>query len=172
MKLLLACLVTAAVVAGGPQAVAQHRPWGRTAAEQHNLDFIMNFWNNVWTKRDASRVREFYAPNYIEHNTRVTGGVDGIVKYAKESKAREHREGLSGPTRSSQFIMATVDGDIVTLIFPRRIVDPCDPNKMITHVGFEMFRVRNDKIVEHWDEAIPVPKPAPASAAAQVAYRR
>jgi predicted SnoaL-like aldol condensation-catalyzing enzyme len=154
MKSLVVAFLAAGTVAA-PFAVAQDRHSGRTDAEQRNLDFVLDFWNNVWTKRDPVRVKQIYAADYIEHNPVVVGGVDGIVEYVTKARERERRLGLPGPTRSADFLMTMVDGDIVTLIFPRQLPDPCQPGKTIPHMGFEMLRVRDNKIVEHWDDAVP-----------------
>ncbi len=49
-----------------PPAIAEDS--GRSAVEQSNLAFVLDFWNNVFMKRDASRFAEFFAADYVDHN--------------------------------------------------------------------------------------------------------
>jgi predicted SnoaL-like aldol condensation-catalyzing enzyme len=45
------------------------------------------------------------------------------------------------------------EGDLVTLSFARELPDPADPAKKYTTTWFDMFRIENGKIAEHWDSA-------------------
>jgi len=49
------------------------------------------------------------------------------------------------------------DGDLVVLSFAREYPDPQDPAKRYTTTRFDMFRIVDGKIAEHWD---PATKPA------------
>ena len=126
----------------------------RSAEEKHNLDLVMNFWNNVFMKRDTTRVGEFFADNYVDHNPNVTApGIPGLVDYLKYLATRP------APTESD-VVVATVDGEIVTLIRKRTLPDPKDPGKTYEAFGFDAMRVHGGKIVEHWDAAT-LPSGAP-----------
>jgi predicted SnoaL-like aldol condensation-catalyzing enzyme len=37
--------------------------------------------------------------------------------------------------------------------FPRQYKDPKDPSKTYTTTWFDMYRIKNGKIDEHWDPA-------------------
>ncbi|MNL88139.1 hypothetical protein D3C87_2176740 [compost metagenome] len=43
------------------------------------------------------------------------------------------------------------DGDFVVLAFAREVPDPKDATKKYTTTWFDMFRIENGKIAEHWD---------------------
>ena len=45
------------------------------------------------------------------------------------------------------------EGDLVTFIFKQSSPDPKDKTKSYERFTFDMFRVKNGKIVEHWDGA-------------------
>ena len=45
------------------------------------------------------------------------------------------------------------EGDLVTFIFKERVSDPKDKTKTYDRFTFDMFRIKNGKIVEHWDGA-------------------
>ena len=43
------------------------------------------------------------------------------------------------------------EGDLVILAFRRELPDPRSPGKTYTTTWFDMFRIEDGKIVEHWD---------------------
>jgi predicted SnoaL-like aldol condensation-catalyzing enzyme len=56
------------------------------------------------------------------------------------------------------FIKASVvaivaEGDLVMLSFVREMPDPVDKSKKYTTTWFDLFRIENGKIAEHWDSA-------------------
>ena len=56
------------------------------------------------------------------------------------------------------------EGDRVILSFVREAPDPKDPSVKYTTTWFDMFRIVNGKIVEHWDSATKGPGPTRAPA--------
>jgi predicted SnoaL-like aldol condensation-catalyzing enzyme len=41
--------------------------------------------------------------------------------------------------------------DMVVLAFKRELADPKNPGKAYTTTWFDMFRIKDGKIAEHWD---------------------
>ena len=50
-------------------------------------------------------------------------------------------------------VAITAEGDLVILSFVREHADPKDPAQKYTTTWFDMFRIENGKIAEHWDPA-------------------
>ena len=50
-------------------------------------------------------------------------------------------------------VAIVADGDYVVLAFARENADPADSAKKYTTTWFDMFRVQDGKIAEHWDPA-------------------
>jgi predicted SnoaL-like aldol condensation-catalyzing enzyme len=131
---------------------------GRSPAEQRNLAFVLDFWNNVFMKRDAARFADFFAADYVDHNPNITTpGLPGLLEYVHKLSARAAvapQAGAapkpSGPPQSD-VVIATVDGELVTLIRKKLLPDPQEPGKTYEAFGFETLRVHDGKIVEHWD---------------------
>ena len=46
------------------------------------------------------------------------------------------------------------EGDYVTLSFVREYDDPTAPGKKYTTTWFDMLRIVDGKVVEHWDSAM------------------
>jgi predicted SnoaL-like aldol condensation-catalyzing enzyme len=149
---------------------------GRSPAEQRNLAFVLDFWNNVFMKRDASRFAEFFAADYVDHNPNITTpGLPGLLEYVHKLSARAAAAPQTGaaPKPSGQpppsdVVIATVDGELVTLIRKKMLPDPQDPGKTYEAFGFETLRVHDGRIVEHWDSVMRQGAP-PASAPASPA---
>ena len=53
----------------------------------------------------------------------------------------------------AKVVSITADGDLVTLAFVRELTEKDDKTKKYTTTWFDMFRVENGKIAEHWDSA-------------------
>jgi predicted SnoaL-like aldol condensation-catalyzing enzyme len=146
---------------------------GRSPAEQRNLAFVLDFWNNVFMKRDATRFAEFFGPDYVDHNPNITTpGLPGLLEYVHKLSARAPaapQPGAaprpSGPP-ASDVVVAMVDGELVTLIRKRMLPDPQDPSKTYEAFGFETLRVHDGKIVEHWDSVVRQGAPATGAPAA------
>ncbi len=153
-----------------PPAIAQDS--GRSAAEQSNLAFVLDFWNNVFMKRDASRFAEFFAADYVDHNPNIiTPGLPGLIEYVHKLGARAAAAPQSGATPKpsgppqSDVVVTMVDGELVTLIRKKTLPDPQDPGKTYEAYGFETLRVHNGKIVEHWDSVTRPGAPQPGAPA-------
>ena len=55
---------------------------------------------------------------------------------------------------SNQVVAMTADGDLVIMAFAREYPEPQDPTKKYTTTWFDMFRIVDGKIAEHWDPAV------------------
>lgn len=89
------------------------------------------------------------AEDYIQHNPNVATGRDAFVKFfgaIKKPKPIENKV-------TSPLINIVAEGDIVLLTFVREYKEPKDPSKTYTTTWFDMFRIENGKVAEHWDPA-------------------
>jgi predicted SnoaL-like aldol condensation-catalyzing enzyme len=147
----------------------------RSAAEQRNLAFVLDFWNNVFLTRNVERFPEFFATDYVDHNPNIpTPGLPGLVEYVHRLSAHaspapqaDAAPRPGGPPHSD-VVQAIVDGELVTLIRKRVRPDPQDSSKTYESYGFETVRVHGGKIVEHWDNVVKQGTPpacAPTAAA-------
>jgi predicted SnoaL-like aldol condensation-catalyzing enzyme len=128
-----------------------------TPQEQANLKFVLDWWREGIVARHPEMVKKYFADNFIQHNPNLAGGTAAIEKMVSRRLPLEIPAALP---RSETPVLATSQGDIVTLVFERQAPDPQDPSENYKYNSIDIFRVRNGKIVEHWDGSKKDP-PAP-----------
>ncbi len=93
--------------------------------------------------------------DYIQHNPNADTGIVGFKAYFTK---------LGGPQAVQDTVPGLVaiqaEGNFVTLSFVREMPDPVNKGQKYTTTWFDMFRIDNGKIAEHWDVAT---KAAPPS---------
>ena len=146
MKFLKAVAVGAALVVSmsGP-VFAQAK--NMTAQEQANLKLVLDWWGEVLQAGHLELAPKYMAEDYIQHNPNVVSGRDALVKYIKQTRpARELKPLLDFPV-----ISITAEGDIVVIAIVSWQDD--EEGKRYANTHFDMFRIENGKIAEHWDPA-------------------
>ena len=58
------------------------------------------------------------------------------------------------PRVKAPLIAIVAEGNLVVLSFTREYADPKDAVRKYTTSWFDMFRVQDGKIAEHWDSAL------------------
>jgi len=128
-----------------------------TPQEQAILKFVLDWWREGVVARHPEIVKKYFADNFIQHNPNLAGGTAAIEKMVSRRLPIEIQPTLP---RSETPVLTVSQGDLVTLVFEREAPDPQDPSKNYKYNAIDIFRVRNGKIVEHWDGSKKDP-PAP-----------
>lgn len=128
-----------------------------TPQEQAILKFVLDWWREGVVARHPEMVKKYFADNFIQHNPNLAGGTATIEKMVSRRLPMEIEPTLP---RSETPVLTVSQGDLVTLVFEREAPDPQDPSKNYKYNAIDIFRVRNGKIVEHWDGSKKDP-PAP-----------
>jgi len=128
-----------------------------TPQEQAILKFVLDWWREGFVAHHPEMVKKYFADNFIQHNPNLAGGTAAIEKMVSRRLPMEIEPTLP---RSETPVMTVSQGDLVTLVFEREAPDPQDPSKNYKYNAIDIFRVRNGKIVEHWDGSKKDP-PAP-----------
>ncbi len=122
----------------GPTAVAD---LDRTAA---NKAFVGEFYDTVLIGGEFDRIGTYIdGDNYIQHNTQIADGLSGLAAGLKAmadaglSMRITKRHGLFG---EGNFVLVTAEGEIGG-----------KPTAF-----YDLFRVENSKIAEHWDVIAPI----------------
>ncbi|PYS51735.1 MAG: hypothetical protein DMG13_18095 [Acidobacteria bacterium] len=116
-----------------------------------NKKIVTDFYRLVFEPRNPDLIEQYVAPDFVEHNPLIEGGRDGLVKFIK-TLPRPSSDDIGSEMKNPP-AYTIAEGDLVTFIFKERVPDPKDKTKTYDRFTFDMFRIKNGKIVEHWDGA-------------------
>lgn len=136
-----------AVTATPPTVPTDHAPLlasddSRLAA---NKRLVYDMYRIVLQAGLAGRAGEFIREDYIQHNPMAAQGLAGVQEYIRNT--RPEREILDRLELPMINIMA--EGNFVTIAFVRPEADSTGATYYST--WFDMFRIQDGKIAEHWD---------------------
>ena len=154
--LLFALLVGTAVHAQVPVAAnPDHEAMLRSSDPQlaKNKRFVYDFWREVFEAAQMEHAPKYLAEGYIQHNPRVPTGRQAFIDFFnKVRKPAPIEARIKAP-----LVSITAEGDLVTLAFVREYPEPQDASKKYTTTWFDMFRIVDGRIAEHWDPAVKRP---------------
>jgi predicted SnoaL-like aldol condensation-catalyzing enzyme len=112
-----------------------------------NKKLVWDMWRTFLQGGDIDSADKFLAPEYHQHNPNAETGLEGVKAYFKAAgrKATPPKDSIDG------LVTMVAEGDYVTLALVRNYKDK--EGKPYTTTWFDMFRIANGKIVEHWDTA-------------------
>lgn len=95
------------------------------------------------------------APGYIQHNPNVPTGRDGFKTFfARFAKPEPIKDEWKRPP-----VLILTSGNIVFFLVENEGKEPADPSKTYKYNWFDMLRVDDGMIQEHWDTAKKNPPP-------------
>jgi predicted SnoaL-like aldol condensation-catalyzing enzyme len=150
----LALAVAAAVLGTAPAAYAKGKPQTTTtkirdlAQEERNRKLVVDFYNGVFSKHDVEKSAQVLVDSYRQHNPGVPDGKAPFVSFFTSFFA-------SHPEAHSQIVRTAADGDLVYLHVHATNGDP-----LLGRAIVDIFRVENNRIVEHWDVVQQIPEKA------------
>ena len=114
-----------------------------------NKRLVYDFWREVFEGGHMELAEKYMAESYIQHNPNVPSGRAAFVDFFTKVKKPAPIE----PRIKAPLVAIVAEGDLVVLSFAREGVDPKDATKKYSTTWFDMFRIENGKIAEHWDPA-------------------
>lgn len=111
-----------------------------TTAPSENKAFVMEALNEALVKGNPDIVPQYWAPNYIQHNPDFPNGMEAqmdLVKYMNSTGSFD-----------AEYVRVIADDDIVAVHARYLGFGPK------ASIGFDIFRVEDGLIVEHWDNLI------------------
>lgn len=113
-----------------------------------NKRLVWNMWREFLQAGDIEAADKYLAPEYHQHNPNADTGLEAVKAYFRaagleKTEVKDYIERL---------IAITAEGDLVTLALVREEMD--SNGQPYTSTWFDMFRVEDGKIIEHWDTAL------------------
>lgn len=116
---------------------------------QANKKLAYDFFRVLLRGRQLDQVDKFMTDDYMQHNPNAETGKKGFVAYFSALPGGPQPV----PATLDGLVAIQAEGDYVTLSFVREYDDPTAPGKKYTTTWFDMLRIVNGKVVEHWDNA-------------------
>jgi predicted SnoaL-like aldol condensation-catalyzing enzyme len=141
----MACLSAESI---NPPTSPQTAPMNKQ--EKKNLDMVLEWWRVVIQNRQMDEAAKYQAEDYIQHNPSVNTGRAGFIEFFSKLP----KPNVADPSKlASQPVVKGAKGDFVWLIFETESKDPRDPSKTYHSNSFDVLRIQNGKVQEHWDSA-------------------
>ena len=135
------------VVPGKDQAAMLKSSDPKLAA---NKKLVYDFFRIVLRGFRVDEADKYMAVDYMQHNPNAETGMAGFKAYFNAIKPKQLPP---IPATLDNLVAIQAEGDYVTLSFVREEDDPAAKGKKYTTTWFDMLRVVNGKLVEHWDSA-------------------
>lgn len=120
------------------------------AQVEANKRLAYDFFRVILRGQRLDRAAEFMAEDYIQHNPNADTGMAGFIEYFEEFGGGP----TDVPDELDGLIAIQAEDDLVTLSFVREYPEPGgSADQVYTTTWFDMFRVADGRIVEHWDPA-------------------
>ena len=119
-----------------------------------NKKLVFDMWRTIIQGAHVEEAEKYFTPTYIQHNPNVASGRDNLVTYMKNSRPRRDIQ----PNITFPVISIMAEGDLVMLATVSYSDDPTKPGEKYAGTHFDLFRVENGKIAEHWDSVAKDPK--------------
>lgn len=118
-----------------------------------NKKLVYDMYRVVLQGGYADRAKEFIREDYIQHNPNVSSGRRALEAYVRSTRPeRPLKDTLELPV-----VTMLAEGDMVTIAFVRPEKDASGGTYYST--WFDMFRIQDGKIAEHWDPMLKTDAP-------------
>lgn len=110
-----------------------------------NKKIVMEFYNQAINEKNFNAAARYLSSNYVQHNPLVGDGVQGLrifITFLRNNFPQAH----------SEIKKILADGDYVVLQV-HSIREPGTRGRAI----FDLFKLKNGKITEHWDSIQDIP---------------
>ncbi|MEN8646175.1 nuclear transport factor 2 family protein [Bacillus cereus group sp. BceL062] len=112
---------------------------------EKNKKMVVDFYNEVFNKHNIDIIPKYVSEDYKQHNPFVADGRKAFMDFFKE-------DFVKNPNSSAEIKRVVVEGDTVALHVHSR-TNSQDKGVAIV----DIFRVKDGKIVEHWDVIQEIP---------------
>lgn len=150
---------------GGPQPVTgaigaaqQYLLDSRDSVLARNKRLVFDLWREIVDAGHEERAVRYVDTGYIEHRQSAASGIAGLQKHFSSRPDRPVQPWIEAP-----LVAIVAEGDLVAVVTRQSHPHPVHSGRTYTTTWFDMFRIVNGRIAEHWDDAEPN-EPATASA--------
>jgi predicted SnoaL-like aldol condensation-catalyzing enzyme len=117
------------------------------AAEPHPKEVVQNFYKDVFIGKDADAASRYLKSDFVQHNPRIPGGLDGFRTFFRDAFKEQPAD------LKIELLHVIAEGDLVAV--HTRFSGTAPDHTHFEVPGFDLYRVKDGKIAEHWDAVAP-----------------
>jgi predicted SnoaL-like aldol condensation-catalyzing enzyme len=138
-------IVVLAIVSAGVHvtSVRASEPPVSAAPLEQNKALVVGFFQDVLAARSTAAAPKYLRPDYIQHNPGIPGGLAGFKAYF------DTRFAQSAAKVKLQVLHCVAERDLV--VIHARWFGTDSSGKPVDITEFDLFRVENGLLAEHWD---------------------
>lgn len=114
-----------------------------------NKKLVYDMWREFIEGGHMEVAEKYFTETYMQHNPNAPTGRKALVVFFSNWA----KPVAISDTIKSNVVAIVAEGNLVVINFVSERTDPKDKNKKYTTTWFDMFRIENGKIAEHWDSA-------------------
>jgi predicted SnoaL-like aldol condensation-catalyzing enzyme len=124
-----------------------------------NKKLVFDFWTEVFQTRDMTKAPVYMREDYMQHNPIAATGRAPFMKIFGSFPKQPKKNTID------DLVSLVAEGDLVVLAFKRECKNVDKPGETYTTTWFDMLRIEDGKIAEHWDYGTLAGKGNPADCA-------
>ena len=136
-------LAVVTVLAGAPLGA------GAQSSQEANKKIVVEFYEKAINQKDFEAASKFLGSRYTQHNPNAADGPEGLRAFLGFLREKF-------PNSKSEITRVFADGDYV-ILHVHAVREPGTRGRAIV----DIFRLENNRIVEHWDVAQDIPEKMP-----------
>lgn len=112
-----------------------------------NKRLVYDMWREFLEAGHLDKAEKYLTEDYMQHNPLAATGRKAVVEFfSRFSTPKDIVDSIK-----TSVVSIVAERDLVVISFARELPDPQDKTKKYTTTWFDMFRIENGKIAEHWD---------------------
>jgi predicted SnoaL-like aldol condensation-catalyzing enzyme len=119
-----------------------------------NKQIVYHIFKDILEGGRIEAIDKYMTARYLQHNPNIPSGHDGLKKMLGMVKQTPLADKLA-----AQVVSVVAEGDFVIVGAVQQLPDPKIPGKTYTTTHFDMWRIKDGKADEHWDDAALGPPP-------------
>jgi predicted SnoaL-like aldol condensation-catalyzing enzyme len=109
-----------------------------------NKEVVRSFYTTVLVGRDVDAAPKFLKADYIQHNPQVPAGLKGLMDTFRERFSQK-----LPPDYKRELLNVIAENDMAVVYVRQTWIGKDGQHHQA--LGFDMFRVQDGMIAEHWD---------------------
>jgi predicted SnoaL-like aldol condensation-catalyzing enzyme len=118
--------------------------WADESLTARNKAIVRDFYTTVLIARNVDAAPRFLRADYIQHNPQVPTGLKGFMDTFRERFAQKP------PADYKRELLNVIGDNDMVVVYVRQTWNGTD-GQHHQALGFDMFRVQDGMIAEHWD---------------------